>query len=528
MKDKLRSLSNEEPSSVNLSPRSPWAIRREDWFAGIVTSLIFVRYFVEIVRYSRSQPLWLDEILTMWLVRLGSVRSIYDGLAKGAQYSPPGHPVLLLWWSKLAGASYLSLRSPSFVGIALVAVAIFLLIRRYMDFSIATLGAVLVLIGPLHVFAQQIRPYALTVTCFAFALLLWDGFDDTGHPRWSLAGIAILLSAAIALHFYSFLYLFSFAAMECLYGISLRRFRSPVWISLAIAASSVSLWIPLARHASQFNATDNGPAFYAAPTSLRFAQSLWIVVFPIDVFSKNLVLLLLFAVLAAMLLYLKGTHTRRLEETQRSRKPLLWISIGCALLPLVTFAFARLISGTYNVRYILPASLCAVILLCSAAEILPFRPLLVPLCSVVLAAHALVPRLIAPFANNRAIVRAASKPYPIVMAEGLMFFQAEEDQSLTNEERARIEYLILPQGYPLKDATNENLVKRWLGILPQLPAFPVQPYLQAHHCFYLFNSHETAEDLTSYLSSQGLVETNRTTLGKGTLGEMCSADTNRK
>ena len=109
----------------------------KDGFAAIVTLLIFVRYFVEMIRYSRSQPLWLDEILTVWLVRLGSVNRIYEGLAKGAEYSPPGFPVLLLWWSKICGADYLSLRSPSFVGIALAAIALFLLVRRYMDFSIA-------------------------------------------------------------------------------------------------------------------------------------------------------------------------------------------------------------------------------------------------------------------------------------------------------------------------------------------------------------------------------------------------------
>ncbi|MBB5057532.1 hypothetical protein HDF16_002238 [Granulicella aggregans] len=520
--NELAATSNEESQRVKTSSDSSWFSPRKDWFAAVATSFIFVRYFVEMTRYSRSQPLWLDEILTTWLVRLGSVASIYDGLAKGAEYSPPGLPVLLLWWSKLVGASYLSLRSPSFVGIALAAVAIFLLVRRYMDFSIATLAAVLVLCGPLHVFAQQVRPYALTVTCFTFALLLWDGLEQSGHPRWNLAGINVLLSAAITLHFYSILYLVPFAAMELLYSLSSRRFRAPVWITLAIAAASISLWIPLALRASRFNSADHGPGFYAAPTSLRFAQSLWFVLFPVDIFVS--LLLLLFA---GLLVYLAGIRNRKISVQPKTRRPLLWIATGCALLPLATFLFARLVSGTYNLRYILPASICTVIALCFAAESLPFRSILVPLCSIAIATHALVPRRIEPFVDNRAILQAASKPYPIVMAEGLMFFQAEEDQSLTTQERGRLEYLILPQGHALKDATNENLVIRWLGILPQLPAYPVDPYLQSRRCFYVFDSHESADDLADYLNTQTLTTTNRTFIGKGTLDEMCPSAANR-
>jgi Dolichyl-phosphate-mannose-protein mannosyltransferase len=516
-------LSKEEPQSMKTPSESSWVLRRGEWFGGIVTVLIFLRYFAEMVRYCRSQPLWLDEILTMWLVRLGSAGRIYEGLAKGGQYSPPGYPVLLLWWSKVGGASYLSLRSPSFVGIALAAFAIFLLVRRYMDFSVATLAAVLVLSGPLHVLGQQMRPYALTVTCFAFALLLWDGLEHTEHRRWSLAGIVLLLSAAINLHFYSILYLVPFAAMELMYGLSLRRFRAPVWISLGIAGASISMWISLARRAGRFNSEDSGPEFYAAPTFLRFAQSLRIAVLPSDLFSRNLLLLLLLALLTVLLLYLSGVGDRSVRTPRRSRRPLLWIAIGCALLPLTTFAFARFVSGTYNLRYILPASICTVLLLCFVAERLPFRSILLPLCSIAIAAHALVPRWVAPFVDNRAIVQAASKPYPIVMAEGLMFFQAEEDQSLTGQERSRMEYLMLPQGYPLEDATNENLVRRWLGILPQLPAYPVQPYMQAGRCFYLFDSHESADDLSLYLKARGLIETGRTTLGQGMLSEICPA-----
>lgn len=524
--NELAATSNEESQRVKTLSGSSRAIRGRDWFAAVVTFLIFVRYFVEMIRYSRSQPLWLDEILTAWLVRLGSARNIYDALAKGAEYSPPGHAVLLFWWSKLAGANYLSLRSPSFVAIALAAIAVFLLVRRYMDFSIATLAAVLILCGPLHVFGQQVRPYALTVMCFAFALLLWDGLGHNDHSRWTLIGIAVLLSATITLHFYSILYLVPFAAMELLYGLSLRHFRPSVWTSLAIAAASVSLWIPLARHVNRFNSTDHGPEFYAAPTLHRFAQSLWIVLFPADFFSRSLLLLLLSALLVAIVLPLTGASNRNTPAPQRSRKPLLWIATGCALLPLTTFAFARFVSGTYNLRYVLPASICTVILLCFVAERLPFRSLLVPLCSVAIAAHALVPRQVALFAENRPIVQAASKAYPIVFAEGLMFFQAQEDQSLTTQERARMEYLILPQGYPLKDATNENLVRRWLGILPQLPAYPVEPFLQSQRCFYLFDSHLSPDDLADYLNAQRLMATNRTAIGKATLDEICQSAEN--
>ncbi len=499
-------------------------LRRADWFSAFVTVLIFADYLVEMTRYSRSQPLWLDEILTMWLVRLGSLRGIYDGLAKGAQYAPPGHPVLLLWWSKIFGASYLALRSPSFLGIALAAIAIFLLVRRSMEFNVAALAAVFVLCGPLHAFGQQMRPYALTVTCFAFALLLWEGYDRTPHPRWTLLGITLLLSAAITLHFYSILYLVSFAAIELMHIRWQRRIRWPVWAALSLAGLSVAIWIPLARHASRFNSTDNGPDFYAAPTFAHFAQSLGAVLFPTFLFSWIFLLLLMIVMVTAVIVHSKAKPTIRPQTN--SKVPLLAIAVGCALLPFTTFVFARLVSGTYNVRYILPAAFCTVLLLCFAAERLPFRSVFIPLCSAAIAVHALVPRQVAPYTDNRTLLQAASKPYPIVFAEGLMFFQAEEDKSLTTQERSRMAYLTLPRGYPFKDPTNENLVTRWQTILPQLPAYPVEQFLKSSSCFYVFDSHKTADDLTTYLSVQGPTTLSRRTFAVGELDEVCPASQN--
>ena len=493
-------------------------VRPGDWFSASVTFLIFVDYLVEMTRYSRTQPLWLDEILTMWLVRLDSLRGIYDGLAKGAQYAPPGHPALLLWWSKLCGPGYLSMRAPSFLGVALAAFAVFLLVRRSMDFNIAALSAVLVLCGPLHAFGQQMRPYALTVTCFAFALLLWDGFERTRHRRWSLLGITLLLSAAITLHFYSVLYLVSFAAIELVHSVWRRRFRLPMWIALTIAGLSISVWIPLARHASRFNSSDNGPDFYASPTLAHFAQSLGVILIPTFIFSWIFLLLLIVALLAAVTL--RRAHAPKPSAPKDS---LYAIAIGCALLPFTTFVFARFISGTYNVRYVLPAAFCTVLLLCVAAERVPLGSVLIPLCSAAIAIHALVPRQVAPFTDNRALMQAAAKPYSIVMAEGLMFFQAEEDRSLTPQERSRLVYLTLPKGYPFRDPTNENLVTRWQTILPQLSAYPVEQYLNSQSCFYVFDSHKTADDLTAYLAVQRPNTIIRGRFAGGELDEVCPA-----
>ena len=244
------------------------------WYVQISAGLVILIYLATVLRFARITRLWMDEVLSVWLVRMPGVSQIYQTLLQGVEYSPPGYPVLIHGWTGVAGSSYLAMRLPSIVGILVTALAVFYLLRRYLDDSAAVLGLSLILSGTLYDYALQVRSYALTIACFAMVLVLWDGLHRKPDSRWRVAGIAVLMSVAISMHYYCALYLVSLGIMELLYAAHFRRFRAAVWGSFLVAGVSVVLWLPLAHRIGKFLHGDQGPAYFAAPSLLQFIASI--------------------------------------------------------------------------------------------------------------------------------------------------------------------------------------------------------------------------------------------------------------
>jgi hypothetical protein len=490
-------------------------------WANVAAVVMLLAYLWIACRQAMHHPLWMDEVMTLWVIRMPGVAAIYHALTLGGQYEPPGHPVLLYVWAKIAGYSYLAMRLPSIVALLVAALAMFALVRRYLSYGVAVAALILTFCPPLFQYALQARPYALTVACFALALLLWDDLQRSPRSLWRLGGIVLLLSAAIALHFYCTLYLVSFGLIELLYECYARRWRPQVWVALLLAGASVAFWLPLARQISRINHADQGPQYYAAPTLARFEQLLHTIPFS----RPCMVVVLVALVVLLVTFWMPGAWSGRAVvcEQLRDAAPLVIVALGCVALPLFTFAFAHLVTGTYNDRYVLPRTFGSILLVCLLLEWLPYKAWLAP-------AIALVVGLIS-IHNVREwgysqplgeVFARADKPYPVVMAEGLMFFQAEESPELTADQKRRIVYLTLPAGYPFADSTNENQVKLWQGINRALPIYSVQTYLGGEPCFYVYDSHASEDDLVEYLRQQGTGLQVTASIGRGTLSEHCS------
>ena len=55
----------------------------------ISAGVFLATYLAVCVVSAARTPLWMDEVLTVWIVRLPSASRIYNALSMGAQFSPP-------------------------------------------------------------------------------------------------------------------------------------------------------------------------------------------------------------------------------------------------------------------------------------------------------------------------------------------------------------------------------------------------------------------------------------------------------
>ncbi|MBV8834355.1 MAG: hypothetical protein JO108_34590 [Acidobacteriaceae bacterium] len=480
----------------------------------LVLALVVLFLFCDLVvilRAAASNPLWMDEVLAVWVARLPSAAAIYSALAHGAEFSPPTYHLLLHYLSAVAGDSYLVYRLLSVFAHIVTGICLFTLLRRYLDISSAAFGVTFALLGFLPFFALQARPYALLVACFALATLLWDDLDRTGISFWRVAGIALLLAFTGSLHFYAALFVVCLGSMELVWSMLHARVRPAVWIALIVSGLCSLAWLPLLRTLSRFNAGDTwGSSYYARPK----ISALGFVYMKLFLFSGQHVLFLLSTIVLLGAAYaLSGSRGLKASSfrvaagpTEKSRTNLYVIAFCEVVFPLCIFIVARLVTKTFNDRYCLIGCLgfsilaaCVVSHLSTIRIIGPFMVLIA--CSMTL--------MDIPSFGERAdylqpMLARTDRSLPVVIGEGLQFLQLEE--SAPPATRSRFVYVTAPAGVVSPDPTNENQVKRWIPIRPDLPITDAATFFARYPRFYILHTGISTDVMTDWLASKGLLD----------------------
>lgn len=212
-------------------------------------------------------PLWQDEVMSVWAARLAGIAQINAAfLRDGAQAATPVFSLLLHYYCSVAGDSTLILRLPS-IAAAFAAVACgFVLLRRHLGAQAAAFGCCL-MVETLSPFAMQVRPYAIMTACLSGVLLLWDDLA-LRSSRMRSALIGILLVVATAFHFYSVLFIPCLAVAESMRTCQTREWRKSLWLSLFVAGAAVFLWLPVMQTIVRFTANDvvSSTHYALAPT----------------------------------------------------------------------------------------------------------------------------------------------------------------------------------------------------------------------------------------------------------------------
>ena len=491
-----------EPSSVKKSSPNHLIL---------LTGLFSFCFFAASLRLA-AKPLWMDEVLAVWIVRLPSARDIISALYHGAEFSPPTYHLLLHALATVAGSSYPVLRIPSILAILVSSLCLFALLRRYFGLPAAAFGLVFSSLGLLSSFALEIRPYALVVPCFAIAVLLWDRLDGKQGNFWRVCLITFCLAFATSLHFYAVLFVPCIATMEALWSGYHRRLRIPVWFGLLVAGGSSLVWLPLIKALGRYNAGDSGsPYYYAKPIPSRLMET-YAAVF---IYDKKQVLFLFVTVcllVAAYTLNEVRASTEAVPEPLQRRQGAIRVNpyivaVCAAAFPLLVFLFALLVTKTFNTRYCITACLGSAFLVAFVLSRVPgfhliTTPLLLAGCILTFLRSA--PAGVTPNTPEIVDILAdATKPYPIVVNEGLQYFQLQE--GLPDHLKSRLVYVTTPAGV-ITELTNENQVKRWLPLRPELKVMSPDAFLAQNPHFYFLHTTESNNALTYWLLRKGKIE----------------------
>ena len=454
-------------------------------------------------------PLWMDEVLATWTARQPTAALVRSAIYHGAEFSPPTYHLLLHYLIACFGSSKLLLRLPSLLAIGLSGLCIFSLVRRYLHVATAAYAVAFLLTGALWDFALQVRPYALLIACFSFALLFWDGLNKKGGRayRCRVAGICLSLIACISFHFYGVLFVPCLAAAEAWFSWSHRRIRRLVWIALFVSGASTLVWLPLIQVFRGFSSSDTAsPEYFAKPTIERLATTYT----GLFMFDRKQVFLLLLTFCLLGVIYAWNRTTARpnfalLRPTKETDDQGLYV-LGTVLtaFPFIVFLFAVFVVKTFSFRYTLAGAIgLSLLLACVLDHLMAFRTVA---SFLVLAACALL------FVRKtqtgsefdvRSLLSEATQPYPIVVGEGLRFFELEEE--VPKDVKSRLVYVTAPTDARNTDTNNENQVRRWGVIRPDLNIVSPQHFFSTTARFYLLHTPSTPDVITPWLLERGLL-----------------------
>lgn len=479
-------------------------LRNRSIFLWVSYGLFLSVYLVLTLKSAARNPLWMDEVLSVWASRFPSPSQIYWALMNGAQSSPPAYSMMLHYCSKCFGESNLVYRLPSICAVILTGVVSLVLLRRLLGTASSIFASCLIL-ETLSPFGLQARPYAIVTLCFTIALLLWDDLDRCS-TIWRIAAIGLLLSIAVSFHFYAVLFVPCFGLMEVLRTSRRREIRYPLWIALVVAGCSIFLWHSIMSATSKFVAEDVAAshAYGPRPTVISLISTYSYLFQGLGnsnilggLGMNGLIVLSTLGLIPVSSLFnsfgkKRNANSDSAVKTEKPPQEFWIVVLGSLALPLIVFVFSVMVTKAFNLRYATAGSIGASAVLAEVLSGFPrFRRIV---SATLLAATILMLKFGVPSMevfNHDAIYGALSGAAPVVVADGSQFFQLEE--SAPPDFRSRLVYLVVPPDAAVGDATNQHAIMRWKILRPSLPVENAEEFLRKHDRFYVLDE-RTADD----------------------------------
>lgn len=232
-------------------------------------ALLSVLYLAVVAVLSSFKLLWLDELITLHIARLGSAAAIWQALQHGVDPNPPVSHLLVHYSRLLFGDHEFAYRLPALAGYWVGLLSLFAFLLRRLPPTWALGGTVLSMAMGAFDYSYESRSYAIFYGLAMLAMLCWSVAVDRTHPRWrhiAVVGMVIALAVGISTNYFAVLAFFPIAAGEIvrtIQAISRNRrqwdrsghdsfvpaFDFRIWIGLVLAAATLLAYRSMISHA---------------------------------------------------------------------------------------------------------------------------------------------------------------------------------------------------------------------------------------------------------------------------------------
>jgi hypothetical protein len=233
--------------------------------------LLSIVYFAAVLILSSMKLLWIDELITLHIAKLGGAVAIWNALAHGADPNPPVTHLLVHYSRALFGDHEWAYRLPAAVGYWIGMCSLFSYLRPRLGGTWAIAGTLLSMSMAAFDYSYESRSYGIFYGLAMLAFLCWtlavDPARSTASRTLAVIGLALALAVGISTNYFAVLAFFPVAAGETMRTVVRARDaravqgRLPlwgaidlrIWVAMALAATSLLAYRGLIAHAiSQF------------------------------------------------------------------------------------------------------------------------------------------------------------------------------------------------------------------------------------------------------------------------------------
>jgi len=309
---------------------------RGAFLAGVALAVLVVA-----VLAARWQPLWYDELFTLYVASERSLGATLGALLAGADTNPPIDYALRHVSLAVLGDSAMAFRWPSALAFVGGLFAIYAFVRRRTGFVAAAAAFALPILSVATYFTHEGRAYALLFASAPVALWAWQRATERERPAVRLLTLFLALCLGPYSHYFGVLNFVPIAVGEAWRSYRRRTLDAGILGTIAAACIATLGLLVFARSAttmkqgfwaSSYRSADI-PGYYTG--FLGWAGWAWVAA-------------LAFAACLVML-----GRRRRTEAAPRGTLPQHEVVAACvlALTPVSAFVLAGLLTGALTAKY---------------------------------------------------------------------------------------------------------------------------------------------------------------------------------
>ena len=202
-------------------------------------------YFLITCYQANRKLFWVDEVFTVYISGLPSLRLIWSALLDGADNNPILLYVLTHFSQAIPGPTQVAARLPGIIGFWIFCLCLF----RFVAIRSSALAGFVSMSFPLattaYLYAFEARAYGTLLGFCGLALISWQALTSAENGRfWLTLGLFASLTCALLTHGYGFLVFVPLVAGELARSIFRRSIDWIVWLALIAAGLAILASLP--------------------------------------------------------------------------------------------------------------------------------------------------------------------------------------------------------------------------------------------------------------------------------------------